>query len=104
MQEEQCFFMTTLHRRARTLKNAFLHLWIIWKPRKLNSSEGQGSAVLWELIKQTQNGAQRNINNLLNLMKHEVGREKNIESVSIISDQSKEMKKYHYLFYSLFLP
>lgn len=54
--------------------------------------------------KQTQNGTKRNINNLLNLTKHEAGREKNIETVSIISDQSNEMKMHHYLFYSFFLP
>lgn len=55
-------------------------------------------------LKQTTNGTKRNINNLLNLTKHEVRTEKNIETVSIISDQSNQIKIYHYLFYSFFLP
>lgn len=76
----------------------------------LKSVEGHGSAVPWWLflitkVKQPQNGTKRNINNLFTLTKYEVGREKNMQSVSIIhAGESKEMKMYHYLFYSLFLP
>jgi len=56
-------------------------------------------------VKHTQNGTKPNTNNLFSLTKYEAGREKNMQSVSIIhAGQSKEIKMYHYLFYSLFLP
>lgn len=111
MQKEQCFFLAAMHSCARTFWNVLLSFicGFIWKPRKLKSAEGHASAMPWWLfliteVRQTQNETKRNINNLFTL-KYEVGREKNMQSLSIIhACQNKEIKMYYYLFYSLFVP